>query len=214
MDECLSRCLCNIWIVSFVFSMVFKVALGSTSYSSDDKTLSLWATFAHATSCDVLVWSTLPNSYQYNVQGDNKIDLTSLLSSQVCSFFHIPAPSALVCGCQPMSLTLASGGRWGPTHPRGQVRWAFFSQFKCLSTHIKGLAMGIQRWIRQKSLPKESKTNSQMSDWPPAINAHESMFKYRRASAQPFLRWSVRGHEGNIWCLIRWRACCVDNRKG
>lgn len=40
------------------------------------------------------------------------------------------------------------------------------------------------------------------------------MFKYRRASAHPFLRWSVRGHEGNIWCLIRWRACWVDKRKG
>lgn len=83
MDECLSRCLCNIWIVSFVFSLALKVALGSTLYSSDDKTLSLWATCAHASSCDVLVWSTLPSSYQYSVQGDNEIDLTALLSSQV-----------------------------------------------------------------------------------------------------------------------------------
>lgn len=42
------------------------------------------------------------------------------------------------------------------------------------------------------------KPNNQMSDCCLIINAHGSMFKYRGASAKPFLRWSVTGHKGHI----------------
>lgn len=57
MDKYLSRCLYNKWIIFFVFPIALKVPLGSTSYSSGDETLSLWAVLCILAA--VMVWCGL-----------------------------------------------------------------------------------------------------------------------------------------------------------